>query len=434
MTKNTVSTIIEIFSLEQIDMLINTYFSRLEILLQFIVALAVLVVFFTTTLRRKDKKRVIIPYVIMTLLYCLRLVTLVPKINPDKIPTMDLSRDVETIKNRNVYYRSQYETAVNSLEKVANDTSFALQNIKPQLINNHETLVEQTDKMLGVIQIIKQKIQAIFDHIDNLVAGAEKQLKKLQEKKNTKKKTIQKYKKNNRGELVVSSPSSTSMVTAYDDNSIKYSAFKKSTLDATEKALKQIQVQLQMVEMGLDDIISNYNNDLPRNDKITKDFLDRTIQKLNQKNTTLDSMQAKIFKFLEKPLLYATENLDESTEKLIISVLDSDSSVIETLSNEVIGSLPTSWGNIGKQYRVRLNPNNKAFPVVSTIAVDAIIAFDQKMLLALLFAINGGMMFSNPQQQEAQTSIQVQQVSKQQFQRYKQQLQNKNKRKLLLDM
>ena len=65
MTKNTFSTIIEILSLEQIDILLNTYFSKLERLLQLLVALTVLVIVFAFTLRRKDGKRIVIPYVIM---------------------------------------------------------------------------------------------------------------------------------------------------------------------------------------------------------------------------------------------------------------------------------------------------------------------------------------------------------------------------------
>merc|ERR1711988_97283 len=100
MTKNTFSTIIEILSLEQIDILINTYFSKLERLLQLLVALTVLVIVFAFTLRRKDGKRIVIPYVIMALLYCLRLVTLVPKVNPEAIPDKQLSKDLEQIKKR----------------------------------------------------------------------------------------------------------------------------------------------------------------------------------------------------------------------------------------------------------------------------------------------------------------------------------------------
>ena len=365
----------------------------------------------------------VIPYVVMTLLYCLRLVTLVPKIDPEAFPDKQLSKDIREIKNKTEYFKIQYVTTANSLEKVANQTSFALQNVEPDLIDNHAILVERTNQTLNLIQNIKQRIQDIFDYIDNLVDGAENQLQQLKEKKRSKK-PIQKLKKNS-GKLVLSSPSSTSVVTVVDDNSLSYSAIKKSTLVATERILERIQIELKFIEYGLGDIISIYNNDLPKNDKITKDFLDRTIKKLNQRNTRLDSIQAGIFKYLEKPLLYATADLDESTEKLIISVLNADSSVIETLTNEVIGKLPTSFGNLGKQYRVSLNSNTKAFPLVSSIAVDAIIAFDQKMLLALLFAINGGMIFSNSQQQE---SIQIQQVSKQQYQQYKKKQQKQRQR------
>ena len=220
------------------------------------------------------------------------------------------------------------------------------------------------------------------------------------------------------------------MISKVDSTGIKYSAFKKDTLNIIERILKDIQLQLQMTELKLGDIISAYNNNVP-NQKVTKQFLDRTIQKLNQKGTILDSMQSNIFQMLQKPLLYATDNLDESVEKLVISILDADSSVIETLTNEVIGSLPTSFGNIGKQYRVSLKRNKIAFPIASTMIVDSLIIFDQKILLTLLFAINGGLMFSNVQEQEAQTQIKIQQVSQQQFRKYKQQ---QNKKKFLLDM
>lgn len=423
MTKNTFSTIIEILSLEQIDILINTYFSKLERLLQLLVALTVLVIVFAFTLRRKDGKRIVIPYVIMALLYCLRLVTLVPKINPEAIPDKQLSKDLEQIKKRTGDYRTAYGATANSLEKVVNQTSLALENVDPDLIENHTTLVERTDQTFIVIQNIKQQIRDIFDYIDNLVDDAENQLQQLKEKKRSKK-PIQKLKRNS-GKLVLSSPSSTSMVTVVDDNSLKYSAIKKSTLVATERVLEKIQMELKLIEYELNDIILLYNNDLPKNEKLTKDFIDRTIKKLKQRNTRIDSIQAEIFKYLEKPLLYATDNLDESTEKLIISVLNADGSVIETLTNEVIGKLPTSLGNLGKQYRVSLNSNIKAFPLISSFAVDGIIAIDKKMLLALLFAINGGMLFSDSEQQK---SIQVQQVSQQQYKQYKKKQQQQRKR------
>tara|TARA_B100001248_G_scaffold262515_1_gene259046 strand:+ start:2239 stop:3552 length:1314 start_codon:yes stop_codon:yes gene_type:complete len=423
MTKNTFSTIIEILSLEQIDILINTYFSKLERLLQLLVALTVLVIVFAFTLRRKDGKRIVIPYVIMALLYCLRLVTLVPKINPEAIPDKQLSKDLEQIKKRTGDYRTAYGATANSLEKVVNQTSLALENVDPDLIENHTILVERTDQTFIVIQNIKQQIRDIFDYIDNLVDDAENQLQQLKEKKRSKK-PIQKLKRNS-GKLVLSSPSSTSMVTVVDDNSLKYSAIKKSTLVATERVLEKIQMELKLIEYELNDIILLYNNDLPKNEKLTKDFIDRTIKKLKQRNTRIDSIQAEIFKYLEKPLLYATDNLDESTEKLIISVLNADGSVIETLTNEVIGKLPTSLGNLGKQYRVSLNSNIKAFPLISSFAVDGIIAIDKKMLLALLFAINGGMLFSDSEQQK---SIQVQQVSQQQYKQYKKKQQQQRKR------
>tara|TARA_X000000950_G_scaffold62135_2_gene75856 strand:+ start:2257 stop:3570 length:1314 start_codon:yes stop_codon:yes gene_type:complete len=423
MIKNTFSTIIEILSLEQIDILINTYFSKLERLLQLLVALTVLVIVFAFTLRRKDGKRIVIPYVIMALLYCLRLVTLVPKINPEAIPDKQLSKDLEQIKKRTGDYRTAYGATANSLEKVVNQTSLALENVDPGLIENHTILVERTDQTFIVIQNIKQQIRDIFDYIDNLVDDAENQLQQLKEKKRSKK-PIQKLKRNS-GKLVLSSPSSTSMVTVVDDNSLKYSAIKKSTLVATERVLEKIQMELKLIEYELNDIILLYNNDLPKNEKLTKDFIDRTIKKLKQRNTRIDSIQAEIFKYLEKPLLYATDNLDESTEKLIISVLNADGSVIETLTNEVIGKLPTSLGNLGKQYRVSLNSNIKAFPLISSFAVDGIIAIDKKMLLALLFAINGGMLFSDSEQQK---SIQVQQVSQQQYKQYKKKQQQQRKR------
>ena len=423
MTKNTFSTIIEILSLEQIDILINTYFSKLERLLQLLVALTVLVIVFAFTLRRKDGKRIVIPYVIMALLYSLRLVTLVPKINPEDLPDKQLSKDLEQIKKRTGDYRTAYGATANSLEKVVNQTSLALENVDPDLIENHTTLVERTDQTFIVIQNIKQQIQDIFDYIDNLVDDAENQLQQLKEKKRSKK-PIQKLKRNS-GKLVLSSPSSTSMVTVVDDNSLKYSAIKKSTLVATERVLEKIQMELKLIEYELNDIILLYNNDLPKNEKLTKDFIDRTIKKLKQRNTRIDSIQAEIFKYLEKPLLYATDNLDESTEKLIISVLNADGSVIETLTNEVIGKLPTSLGNLGKQYRISLNSNIKAFPLITSFAVDGIIAIDKKMLLALLFAINGGMLFSDS---EKQKSIQVQQVSQQQYKQYKKKQQQQRKR------
>lgn len=423
MTKNTFSTIIEILSLEQIDILINTYFSKLERLLQLLVALTVLVIVFAFTLRRKDGKRIVIPYVIMALLYSLRLVTLVPKINPEDLPDKQLSKDLEQIKKRTGDYRTAYGATANSLEKVVNQTSLALENVDPDLIENHTILVERTDQTFIVIQNIKQQIRDIFDYIDNLVDDAENQLQQLKEKKRSKK-PIQKLKRNS-GKLVLSSPSSTSMVTVVDDNSLKYSAIKKSTLVATERVLEKIQMELKLIEYELNDIILLYNNDLPKNEKLTKDFIDRTIKKLKQRNTRIDSIQAEIFKYLEKPLLYATDNLDESTEKLIISVLNADGSVIETLTNEVIGKLPTSLGNLGKQYRVSLNSNIKAFPLISSFAVDGIIAIDKKMLLALLFAINGGMLFSDSEQQK---SIQVQQVSQQQYKQYKKKQQQQRKR------
>ena len=381
MTKNTVSTIMEILSLEQIDVLINAYFSRLERLIQVIIALVVLLVFFITTMRRKEKKRIVVPYVTICMLYCLRLTTFIPKINPTEVPVTELRKDVETIQKDSKYYRETYERAVDSLEQVAIETSSAISIIDPNLVANHAILVDQTNIILDTVGNLKQQITTIFNNIDDLVVTAQQQLQKLQQKKHKKNNTVQKYKKNRQGDVVVASSSSSSMISKVDSKSIKYSAFKKDTLDIIERILKHIQLQLHRTELELGDIIYAYNNNLP-NKKVTEQFLDRTIQKLNQKGTILDSMQSKIFQMLQKPLLYATDNLDESTERLIVSIFDADSSVIETLTNEVIGSLPTSFGNIGKQYRVSLKRNKIAFPIASTMIVDSLIVFDQKILLA----------------------------------------------------
>ena len=432
MTKNTVSTIMEIFSLEQIDILINAYFSRLERLIQVIIALVVLLVFFATIIRRKEKQKKVVPYVTICILYCLRLTTFVPKIDLTKIPFEQLSGDVEMIKRRSNYYRGTYEDAVESLDKLATKTSSAISTIDQNALANHAMLVGQTNIILDTVGNLKQQITTIFDNIDDLVVKAQQQLQNLQQKKHKKNNNVQKYKKNRQGDVVVASSSSSSMISKVDSKSIKYSAFKKDTLDIIERILKHIQLQLHRTELELGDIIYAYNNNLP-NKKVTEQFLDRTIQKLNQKETILDSMQSKIFKMLQKPILYATDNLDESTERLIVSIFDGDSSFVETLTNEVIGSLPTSLGNIGKQYRVSLKRNKIAFPIASTMIVDSLIVFDQKILLALLFAINGGLMFSDVQEQEGQMSIQIQQVSKQQFQKYKQKQNKKNKQKFLLD-
>lgn len=426
MTKNTVSTIMEIFSLEQFDILINTYFSRLERLIQVIIALVALLVFFVTTIRRKEKKRKVVPYVTICILYCLRLTTFIPKIDPTEIPFENLSGDIDIIKRRSPYYREIYGDAAESLDKLATETLNVIITLDQNLVANHAILVHQTNMILDTVGNLKQQITTIFDSIDDLVVKAQQQLKNLQQKKHKKNNTVQKYKKNRQGDVVVASSSSSSMISKVDSKSIKYSAFKKDTLDVIERILKHIQHQLRKTEIELEDIIYIYNKNLP-NRKVTKQFLDRTIKKLNQKGTTLDSIQSNIFQMLQKPLLYATDNLDESTERLIVSILDGDSSFIETLTNEVIGSLPTSLGNIGKQYRVSFKRNKIAFPIASTMIVDSLIIFDQKILLTLLFAINGGLMFSNVKEQEAQTQIKIQQVSKQQFQKYKQQQQNKKK-------
>ena len=186
MIKNTISTIIETLSLEQIDIIVNTFFSRLETLIQLIISLVVLLVFFITTIRRKEKKRIVVPYVTICILYCLRLVTLIPKIDLKEVPIMDLSKDVEKIKRRSQYYRGTYEAAVDSLEQVAIETSSALSKIKPNLVGNHDILVEQTNTILYTVTNLKQQITTIFNNIDDLVVGAQQELQKLQQKKHKK--------------------------------------------------------------------------------------------------------------------------------------------------------------------------------------------------------------------------------------------------------